>query len=438
MSAFNIVAIVLVITAVFAVINDRLIKLHRTIGVMAIALVTSLLILGAKQANLIKTDLLTSLMNSVNFSDTLIHGMLGALLFAGAMNIEFKDLKPRLIPITVMAIGGVLISTFVVGYLIYYSIYFLSSVELPLLYCLTFAALISPTDPIAVLAILRSIGVSKGLDMDVCGESLFNDGIGLVVFTFFFSMAVNAESMATAEVLVFFVRSVGGGIILGLVTGLLAFLLMRLTDDYHIEIMLTLALVFGTFQLAEWIEVSPAIAVVIVGLVFGHLCYKGMTEKALKSVYTFWEVIDEVLNSVLFVMIGIMLLVIPLDAHRIVLGVFAIVIVLFGRWVGVAVPVQVMRSQFYFSPRSIRILTWGGLRGGLSIALALTLPESENKEIILLMTYAVVVFSIIVQGTTIPYVAGKRSTKAAEYQHPLLDEGNPGTRQHVGKRSEKL
>lgn len=438
MSAFNIIAIVLVITAVFAVINDRLIKLHRTIGVMAIALVTSLLILAAKHANLIENDLLTYLMSSVDFSETLIHGMLGALLFAGSMNIEFKDLKPRLIPITVMAIGGVLISTFVVGYLIYYSIHFLSSVELPLLYCLTFAALISPTDPIAVLAILRSIGVSKGLDMDVCGESLFNDGIGLVVFTFFFSLAVNAETMSTAEISLFFIRSVGGGVVLGLLAGFLAFQLMRLTNDYHIEIMLTLALVFGTFQLAEWLAVSPAIAVVIVGLVFGHLCYKGMTEKALKAVYTFWEVIDEVLNSVLFVMIGIMLLVIPLDTHRFILGVFAIVIVLFGRWVGVAIPVQLLRPKFYFSPRSIRILTWGGLRGGLSIALALTLPESTNKEIILLMTYAVVVFSIIVQGTTISRLAGKRSTKAGEYQHPLLDESNPHTRQHVGRRSEKL
>lgn len=438
MSAFNIVAIVLVITAVFAVINDRFIKLHRSIGVMAIALVTSLLILGAKYAGIIESDLLTRLMNSVDFSDTLIHGMLGALLFAGSINIEFKDLKPRLIPIIVMAVCGVLISTLVVGYTLYYAIHILSTVELPLLYCLTFAALISPTDPIAVLAILRSIGVSKGLDMDVCGESLFNDGIGLVVFTFFFSLAVHAETMTSAEVSLYFIRSVGGGIILGILAGFLTFHLMRMTNDYHIEIMLTLALVFGTFEFAEWIEVSPAISVVIVGIVFGHLCYKGMTKKALEYMYTFWEVVDEVLNSVLFVMIGIMLLVIPLDAHRFVLGIFAIVIVLLGRWVSVIIPVSLLSAKFHFSPRSVRIMTWGGLRGGLSIAMALTLPDGINKEIILLMTYAVVVFSIIVQGTTISYVAGKRVTTGDEYQHPLLDETNPQAPKHVGKRSEKL
>lgn len=438
MSAFNLIAIVLVITAIFAVINDRFIKLHRTIGVMLIALVFSLCILLAKYLGLIEHDWVTPLVMQVDFSDTLIQGMLGALLFAGSMNIEFKDLKPRLIPITVLAICGVLISTLLVGYGMYYVIHLLSSVELPLMYCFAFAALISPTDPIAVLAILRSIGVSKGLDMDVCGESLFNDGIGLVVFTFFFSLAVNAETMSFAEVSLFFARNVFGGIALGAVAGVGAYLLMRMTRDYHIEIMLTLALVFGTFQFAEWIEVSAAIAVVIVGIVFGHLCYKGMTHKALESMYTFWEVVDEVLNSTLFVMIGILLLVIPMDSHRLLLGIFAIIVVLFGRWISVLIPVALLSRRYFFSPRSVRILTWGGLRGGLSIALALTLPNSAYRETILLMTYAVVVFSIIVQGTTIPWVAGNRTTIGDEYDDPLLDDNNPNTRSHVGKRSEKL
>ncbi|MBV7435283.1 sodium:proton antiporter [Cardiobacteriaceae bacterium TAE3-ERU3] len=425
MSAFNIIAIVLVITAIFAVINDRFIKLHRTIGVMLIALIASLLILVAKFFGLIHDDVLTKMITQFHFSETLIQGMLGALLFAGAIHIRSDDLRPRLIPIAVMATCGVLISTFIVGYLIYYALHFLSSINLPLMYCFTFAALISPTDPIAVLAILRSIGVSKGLDMDVCGESLFNDGIGLVVFTFFVSLAVNAENMGALEVSLFFLQNVGGALILGAVSSYLVFKMMGSVSDYHIEILLSLALVFGSFQFAEWIGVSPAITSVMVGLVFGHLCYKNMTEKSRSSMYTFWEVIDEVLNTVLFVMVGIVLLLVQFDAHRIVLGIFAIIIVLFGRWVSVAIPVSIMQKWFYFSPRSILILTWGGLRGGLSIAMALTLPNGEYKEYILLMTYAVVVFSILIQGTTVGRLAGSRKTHGNEYRDPRLNEEIP-------------
>lgn len=428
MSTFNIIAIVLVITAIFAVINDRFIKLHRTIGVMLIALIVSLLILVAKFFGLIQDDVMTKMITQFHFSETLIQGMLGALLFAGAIHIKSDDLRPRLIPITVMATCGVLISTFVVGYLIYYALHFLSSIELPLMYCFTFAALISPTDPIAVLAILRSIGVSKGLDMDVCGESLFNDGIGLVVFTFFFSLAVNSESMTALEVSTFFLQNVGGALVLGAVSSYIVFKMMGSVSDYHIEILLSLALVFGSFQFAEWIGVSPAITSVMVGLVFGHLCYKNMTEKSRSSMYTFWEVIDEVLNTVLFVMVGVVLLLVQFDTHRIILGIFAIIIVLFGRWVSVVIPVSIMQKWFYFSPRSVLILTWGGLRGGLSIAMALTLPNGVYKEYILLMTYAVVVFSILIQGTTVSKLAGSRKTHGNEYRDPRLNEEIPPER----------
>lgn len=424
MSTFNIIALVLVVTALFAIINDRYIKLHRTIGVMLIALVMSLLILLAKWLGLIQNDIMSEMINKVHFGETLIQGMLGALLFAGAINIKSEDLKPRLIPITVMAICGVLISTLVVGYLIYFVLGMIDGLYLPLLYCFTFSALISPTDPIAVLAILRSVGVSKGLEMDVCGESLFNDGIGLVVFTFFFALAVNSETMSATEVSLFFVQNVGGAILLGAISSYIVYRLMRSTTDYHIEILLSLALVFGSFQFAEWVGVSAAITVVITGLVFGHLVTNNMGPKSRESLYTFWEVIDEVLNTVLFVMLGIILLLLPNDISHMFLGIVAIAVVLFGRWVSVAIPVSILKKWYYFSPRSIRILTWGGLRGGLSVAMALTLPESIYRDYIMIMTYAVVVFSIIIQGTTIKRLSGEYASGKNKYRLPFLNQRN--------------
>lgn len=422
MSAFNIIALVLVVTAVFAVINDRYIKLHRTIGVMLISLIMSLLILLARWVGIIHDDIMTRMIENAEFSETLIQGMLGALLFAGAIHIKSEDLRPRLVPISVLALTGVVTSTIIIGYLLYFIVGLIPSVHIPLLYCFTFASLISPTDPIAVLAILRSIGVSKGLELDVCGESLFNDGIGLVVFTFFFALAVNSEVMSPAEVSLFFVQSVLGAIVLGVVASYLVYLLMKMVTDYHIEILLSLALVSGTFQFAEWIGVSAAISVVIVGLVFGHLFAKNMGQKSRDSLYTFWEVIDELLNTVLFVMLGVILLLLPFEIDLFFLGLIAIAIVLFGRWVSVAIPVTIMKRWFFFSPRSIRILTWGGLRGGLSIAMALTLPDSIYKDYILLMTYAVVVFSIIIQGTTISRLAGQYSATGNKYRDPKLNE----------------
>ncbi|WP_296402465.1 sodium:proton antiporter [Psychrobacter sp.] len=405
MSTFNIIALVLVVTAVFAVINDRYIKLHRTIGVMLIALIISLLILIAKWMGIIHNDIMTEMISKVHFGETLIQGMLGALLFAGAINIKSEVLRPRLVPITVLSICGVLISTFVVGYLIYFATNIISGIDIPLLYCLTFAALISPTDPIAVLAILRSVGVAKELEMDVCGESLFNDGIGLVVFTFFYALTIHSETMSAAEVSLFFIKNVGGAILLGAIASYIVYHLIRKTNDIHIEILLSLALVFGSFQFADWIGVSAAITIVITGIVFSHLVSTDMRPESRESMYTFWEVIDEVLNSVLFVMLGVVLLLLPIDIGHLYLGLFAIAIVLLGRWLSVVIPVAILKKWYFFSPRSVRILTWGGLRGGLSVAMALTLPDSIYRNHILIMTYAVVVFSIIVQGTTIKLLA---------------------------------
>lgn len=421
MSVPAIFAAVLVMTAVFSVFNDRVLKLHRTIGVMFLALLFSVMLLMGIHFHWPYSEQISLIIGDLNFGETLIHGMLGALLFAGAINIDFDELQPRLFVITVLAICGVVISTVVVG-LIIWGLVHLIGLQLPMVYCLTFGALISPTDPIAVLAILRSIGVSKGLDMDVCGESLFNDGIGFVVFTFFYTLAVHSETMGFGQVTLFFLKSVGGGAILAAVCTYIAYYMVRLATDSHVEILITLALVFGSFEAADLLGFSPAITIVIVGLLFGRLCHKKMRHETREALHEFWGVIDEVLNTMLFVMVGLLLVIVPINSTVFILGITAIVIVLFGRWVSVLLPVMVLEKWFYFSPRSVRILTWGGLRGGLPIAMALTLPAGAYRDVILWMTYAVVVFSILVQGTTIGKLAGNRTTTGAEYRHPKLDE----------------
>ena len=230
--------------------------------------------------------------------------------------------------------------------------------------------------------------------------------------------------MSVAEVSWFFVQNVGGAILLGAISSYIVYRLMRSTTDYHIEILLSLALVFGSFQFAEWIGVSAAITVVITGLVFGHLVTNNMSPKSRESLYTFWEIIDEVLNTVLFVMLGVVLLLLPNDISHMFLGIVAIAVVLFGRWISVIIPVSILKNWYFFSPRSIRILTWGGLRGGLSVAMALTLPESVYRDYIMIMTYAVVVFSIIIQGTTINKLAGEYKEGKNRYRLPMLNQRN--------------
>ena len=291
---------------------------------MLIALVMSLCIIAAKQLGFIQDDVMTELIGRFNFGETLIQGMLGALLFGDAINLRYEDMRPRLVVISVLAVVGVIISTFIVGYLVYFAASALH-IHLPLVWCLTFGAVVSPTDPIAVIAILRSIGVSKGLDMDVCGESLFNDGIGLVAFTFFFSLAMSGETMGALEVSTFFARTVFGGILLGAAYGYLVCKLIGLVDDEHIEIMLSLALVFGCFQLAEHFGVSPAIAIVVVGLVFANMSEKVMTPAGRVSMYTFWGVIGEVLNTMLFVLVGILILILPVSGTQTALAIAAII-----------------------------------------------------------------------------------------------------------------
>jgi len=351
-----------------------------------------------------------AILKSIDFNQTLMHGMLSFLLFAGALHVNLSDLAEQKWLIAILATLGVIASTAIVGVLLWFFLLFIG-INLPFLYCLVFGSLISPTDPIAVLsptdpiavlAILRSAHAPKTLKTQITGESLFNDGVGVVVFLLISGFAFGGIDITVGSVIIFFLEEALGGAVFGFVAGGITFAMLRRVDNYQVEILLTLALVTGGYSLAEALHVSAPIAVVVAGLMIGnHGRSLAMSEITREHLDTFWELIDEILNAVLFVLIGLEILLITFDIQLLVAGGFSIVIVLMARLVSVSIPVFFITKFRELSPGVTRILTWGGLRGGISVALALSLPASPEREIILAITYCVVVFSILVQGLTI-------------------------------------
>ncbi len=406
MNISDVIAIILALSASFSILNYHYLKLPTTIGVMVIALVLSIVALILKWAGLVDTSFAIKIVQSINFSETLMHGMLSALLFAGALHININDLKQRLITILTLATVGVLISTALVAIMTYYLL-LLFGFEIHFIYCLIFGALISPTDPIAVLAILKKAGASKSLEIKVTGESLFNDGVGYVLFVLLLgilpeTLITGVISIDAKYIALFFVEEAIGGILYGFIIGFITYKILKRIDDYHVEILVTIALVIGGYELAEFIHVSGPLAIVIAGLMIGnHGRENAMTEQTRKYLDIFWELIDEILNSILFVLIGLEVLVLPLDKSLIFISFASIFLVLVARFIAVSLPINLLKKHRNFSPFVIRIMTWGGLRGGLSVAMALSLPKGEARDIILIMTYACVIFSILVQGTTI-------------------------------------
>lgn len=401
MNLFNIIAILITLSAVFSYINYRYIKLPTSIGLMLIALLMSLSLIALKHFSLDFVPQVRLLLESVNFSETLMHGMLSFLLFAGALHVNINDLSKQKWVITLLATVGVLLSTIIIGYT---SSWVLGrfGIELPLIYCMLFGALISPTDPIAVLGILKTAGAPKSLETKIAGESLFNDGMGIVIFIVLLGIATGEHQASVVNVSWLLAQEVLGGIICGLVIGYLAFLLLRNVDNYQVEILITLALVTGGYALANVLHVSGPIAIVIAGLLIGNQGRSlAMSDKTREHLDMFWELVDEILNGILFVLIGLEVLVLNLSMNYVVAGVFIIPIVLVARFVSVGLPVTILRMRREFSPNAVRIMTWGGLRGGISIALALSLPGGLERDTVLTVTYIVVVFSILVQGLTI-------------------------------------
>ena len=403
MTTLDLIAWLMLITAGFSYINHRFLKFPTSIGLMAISLVFSMILLALGELKWIPglEDSARALLESIDFNQLVLHGILGALLFAGSLHINLEDLAKQKWIITLLASVGVVLSTTIVAGLMFFVLGWLG-IGIPFIYCLIFGALISPTDPIAVMAILKTVGAPKELETKIAGESLFNDGIAVVIFIVLLDIAIGTHEPTFVSITVLFLKEAVGGALFGLAAGYGAYRLMRTVDNYQVEVLITLALVFASYAAAEAMHISAPIAAVAAGLLIGnHGRTMAMSEKTIEHVDMFWELIDEILNGILFVLLGFEILILTFDMSNFKAGLIAIPVVLLARFTGVSLPIGLMKFKREFSPNAIKVLTWGGLRGGISVALALSLPASPERELILMMTYVVVVFSILVQGLTI-------------------------------------
>ncbi len=407
MDLFHILAVIITLTAIFSYVNHRFFRFPVTIGVMTIFLIFSLVLILLNRVIPELGESAQLLLDNINFDRTLLHGMLSFLLFAGALNVNLQDLAERKYSIASLATAGTLISVLVVGTATW-SLLKLFNVNISLIYCLLFGAIISPTDPIAVLSILKTANAPKSLETKITGESLFNDGIGVVLFLVILEIAAGTHELSTGHVLSLFARETAGGIIAGLFMGYLAFLMLKSVDNYQVEILITLALTTGGYALADFLHISGPIAIVVAGLLIGnHGRFLAMSEKTRHHLDIFWELVDEILNAVLFVMIGMEILALTFRHEYLLLCIMIIPVVLLARLISISVPIKLLSLFRSFTPGVIRIMTWGGLRGGISVALALSLPASPERQLILALTYSVVLFSILVQGLTIERLVKK-------------------------------
>ena len=401
MTVFQTIAVLLTGAALAAYTNHTVLKLPRTIGLMAISLALSLIFLVLAFLDVIPLTGASQFVRSIDFSDTLLHGMLAFLLFAGALHVNLGDLRSQALPIGILSTMGVVFATVVAGVLLWIVASW-TGVELPLMYALLFGALIAPTDPVAVLGILRSVGAPKSLEVTITGESLFNDGVGVVVFLTILDVIVGRHEPGVGGIALFLTEEVAGGIVLGLVLGWVFYRLLKSVDVYQVEVLLTLALAGGGYAFAEVIRVSAPMTIVVAGLFIGnHGRAFAMSDTTREHLDTFWELIDEILNAILFILVGLELVPVRLNTPYLLTASSAFIIVILARFASVWSLVRAMRVKRKFSKGVVEILTWGGLRGGISIALALSLPSVPERDFILTATYAVVVFSLLVQGLTI-------------------------------------
>jgi len=428
MRLFDLIAVFIVMAAGFGYLNFRLLKLPTTIGLMALSLLfsLSLFVLGAFVPAVAQQT--RSVIEQFDFNQVLLHGMLAFLLFAGALHIDLGDLARHKEPIALLATVGVLLSTLIVGVLMW-GVFALLGFKLRFIDCLLFGALISPTDPIAVLSLLKKIGAPKTLEVQIAGESLFNDGIGVVLFMGLLEVATGENDFDVGHFAFLFIREAVGGVVFGLAIGLVAYRMLKSVDNYQVEILLSLALVWGGSALADALHMSAPIAMVVAGLLIGNQGRSfAMSKMTTEHLDLFWELVDEGLNAVLFVAIGMELLVLTFTASYLAAGVLAVVIVLVARLVSVGLPVWLLRRSERFDPSMVPILVWGGLRGGISVALALSLPAEAagdsvpRREVILATTYVVVVFSILVQGLTVGTMTRRWVGRSPRSIEALKDE----------------
>lgn len=405
LTVYDLISIFLVLTATFAWINHRFIRLPHTIGLLVMGLVASLVLIGAEFVfpGVLPYADLARIIREIDFQKTVLDGMLAFLLFAGALHVDLDRLRDRAWVVGSMATVGVLLSTVIVGIGFWFAAGALG-VPIAFSWALVFGALISPTDPVAVLSTLKTVRVPAILKAEMVGESLFNDGVGVVIFTVLMAAAISASGGGIDLVEVselFFIEALGGAV-LGFVTGYIAYRAMRAIDDYPIEVLISLALVAGTYALAAKLHMSGPIAVVVAGVLIGNRgLHDAMSDQTERYLFGFWTLVDEILNSVLFLLIGLEVLVLRLDPSFGWLVVVAIPLVLCARLFAVAIPVLALSANYSFTRGTIPVLTWGGLRGGISIALALSIPEGPEKSVILAATYALVLFTVVVQGLSL-------------------------------------
>lgn len=409
---YEIFIFIVCVTAVLSYVNHRVLRLSPTIGIMALSLVFSILIISLQGFFPDTYGSLKQVMSSIDFHKLLMNGMLGFLLFAGAIHIDGASLKAERWPIIGLATFGTFLSTAIIGTLFYFLLGAFH-IGIDYIYCLLFAALISPTDPIAVLAILKSSGLAKSMELKIAGESLFNDGVAVVIFLTLLQVAqAGLDNLSGAQISILFAQQAGGGIVYGALLGYVTFFAIQSIDKYEVEVLITVATVMGGYLLAELLHVSGPLAMVVAGIIVGNKSRTaGVSDVTRDYLEKFWELIDEMLNAALFMLIGFEMLVIEFNSVILVVGAITIFIVLLARWVSVALPVTLMRRFVNFEKNAILILTWGGLRGGLSVALALSLPKEMYRDQFVAVTYVIVVFSIIVQGLTIGRVYRGLSNK---------------------------
>lgn len=410
MTLFEIVAILLSLSALFSYINARFIGLPTSIAVMAFSLVFSLMLVGLNHLGIRDlADWAEQLVGEADLGPTLLDGLLSFLLFAGALHVNLDDLAEQKWLVALLASFGVVTTTFLVGGALWLVVDWLG-LSLPFIYCLLFGAVVAPTDPVAVLAILKSVDAPASLSTKIAGESLFNDGVAVVVFLGILGIAEGEREATFASIGLLFLEEAVGGLVLGFILGFIGYRLLRKLDNYQVEILVTVALVAGGYALANRLHMSGPLAVVVAGLMLGNHGRKfAMSEKTEEQLDTFWELVDELLNAVLFLLIGLEILILTFELPTLWAGLVAIPVALLARLIAVGIPVMALKPFREFNPNSIRALTWGGLKGGISVALALSLPAGPERDLILPMAYVVVVFSILVQGLTIKHVLGTGS-----------------------------
>ncbi|MCQ6956945.1 cation:proton antiporter [Mucilaginibacter aquariorum] len=402
MPLFLIIALLVILSAIYSYINARWLKLPGTIGIMTLAIIGSVLTIIVDRLNPSIADHLTVLAKNINFSTTVLNIMLGFLLFASAFNLDVRKLKKEMRPVFILSTLGVIVSTAIFGTLLYW-VTGLIDIKIPYIYCLLFGALVSPTDPVAVAAIITGSKLPNNLETIISGESLFNDGIGLVLFITLLEITQSGtDNIDFAKAAILFVQEVFGGIAMGAITGYMAFKLMKSIDHFQTIVLVSLSLVMLNSVVATLLHLSIPLAVVTAGLLAGgrsiNVDNKDHSHQALEK---FWTLIDELLNTMLFVMIGLQMVNLPFIQNYWFTGAIGILVLLGARWMSIMLPLTFLRRSLNINYNSINILTWAGLRGGISIALALALPASPYRHFILSGTYFIVIFSIIIQGLTL-------------------------------------